>query len=314
MHKSGMVELDAVLAVSKRGSFRAAALELGMSPTALSNAVRGLEARLGVRLFNRTTRSVSLSEAGEQFVARVAPALSEIHNAIDGVNYHRDKPAGTLRINSSIGAARRILVSVILEFLRRHPQMKIDIVTEARLIDIVAEGFDVGIRTQDVVPGDMIAVPFGAALRFVVVGSPAYFEQNSPPKTPGDLMRHRCIRARWPSGGIYRWEFELGSDSLNIDVPGVLTLDEPTLMREAALAGAGLAYMWEPSVAADITSGCLVPALVDWMPSAPALCLYYPGRRNVPAGLRAFIELIREFEPATHNHVEPAGPLRINLI
>jgi DNA-binding transcriptional LysR family regulator len=302
MHKSGLIELDAVLAVSTRGSFRAAAIELGMSPTALSNAVRGLEARLGVRLFNRTTRSVSLSEAGEQFVARVAPALSEIHNAIEGVNYLRDKPAGTLRLNASIGAAHRILVSVVLEFLRRHPDMKVDIVTEGRLIDIVAEGFDAGIRTLDVIPGDMIAVPFGAALRFVVVGSPAYFEENAPPKTPGDLMRHRCIRVRWPSGSIYRWEFEQRSEAVTIDVPGALTLDEPSLIHEAALAGAGLAYMWEPSVAADIASGCLVPVLEEWLPSSPGLCLYYPGRRNVPAGLRAFIELIRELEPQTGDH------------
>jgi DNA-binding transcriptional LysR family regulator len=258
-----------------------------MSRTALSNAVRGLEARLGVRLFNRSTRSVSLSEAGEQFVARVAPAVAEIHNAIDGVNNLRDKPAGTLRINSSVGAAHRIL----------------DIVTEARLIDIVADGFDAGIRTLDVIPGDMIAVPFGTALRFVVVGSPAYFKENPPPKTPGDLMRHRCIRGRWPSGNIYRWEFEQRSQAVNIDVPGALTLDEPTLMREAALAGAGLAYMWEPSVAADIASGCLVPVLEEWTPSSPGLCLYYPGRRNVPAGLRAFIELIRELEPQTDDPV-----------
>jgi DNA-binding transcriptional LysR family regulator len=175
MHKSGMMELDAVVALSRRGSFRAAAVDLGMSPTAVSRAVNGLEGRLGVRLFNRTTRSVSLSAAGEQFIARVAPALSEICSAMEGVNNLRDKPAGMLRINSSVRGARRILVSVVLEYLRRYPDMRVDVVTEDRSIDIIAEGFDAGIRPRDVVPGDMIAVPFGADQRFAVVGSPAYF-------------------------------------------------------------------------------------------------------------------------------------------
>jgi DNA-binding transcriptional LysR family regulator len=297
MHKSGMVELDAVVAVARRGSFRAAAVELGMSPTALSHAVNGLEARLGVRLFNRTTRSVSLSEAGEQFIARVAPALSEIRSAMEGVNHLRDKPAGTLRISASVGAARQILASVVLECLRRYPDMRVDLVTEGRLIDIVADGFDAGIRTRDVVPGDMIAVPFGADQGFVVVGSPAYLEENPPPQTPGDLMRHRCIQARWPSGGRYRWEFAQRSETLSIDVPGVLALNEPTLMREAALAGAGLAYLRNAWIAEDIAAGRLVSVLNRWMPSEPGLCLYYPGRRNIPASLRAFISVIREIEP-----------------
>jgi DNA-binding transcriptional LysR family regulator len=308
MHKSGMVELDAVVAVSRRGSFRAAAVELGMSPTALSHAVNGLEARLGARLFNRTTRSVSLSDAGEQFIARVAPALSEIRSAMEGVNNLRDKPAGTLRINSTVSAAQRILVSVVLEYLRRYPDMRIDLVTEGRLVDIIADGFDAGIRTRDVVPGDMIAVPFGADQHFVVVGSPAYFEENPPPRTPGDLTRHRCIRARLPSGGMYRWEFAQHSETLTIDVPGVVTLNEPTLTREAALVGAGLAYMREAWIAQDVAAGRLVSVLHEWMPSEPGLCLYYPGRRNVPASLRAFIDVIREIEPPRDGEI--TGPAR----
>ncbi len=307
MHKSGMVELDAVVAVSRRGSFRAAAVDLGVSPTALSRAVNGLEARLGVRLFNRTTRSVSLTEAGEQFIARVAPALSELQSAMDGVNNLRDKPAGTLRINSSVGSVRPILVSVVLEYLRRYPDMRVDVVTEDRLIDIIADGFDAGIRTRDVVPGDMIAVPFGADLRFMVVGSAAYFDENPPPRTPGDLMRHHCIRARWPSGGRYRWEFARRSETLTIDVPGVLTLDEETLMREAALAGAGLAYISQAPIAQDVAAGRLVSVLNEWIPSSPGLCLYYPGRRNVPASLRAFIEIIREIEPPADDEITGAA-------
>src|SRR5258707_48079 len=207
MNRSGLVELDTVAAVARLGGFRAAAIELGVSATSVSHAVAGLEARLGVRLFNRTTRSVSLSEAGEQFVAQVAPALSEIRGAMDAVNVHRDTPAGTLRINTSVGAARMILTPLILEYLKLYPEMRVDLVTEGRLIDIVVDGFDAGIRIQETVPRDMIAVPIGGPVRSIIVGSPAYFEGRSKPQTPGDLLQHQCIRARMASGATYRWEF-----------------------------------------------------------------------------------------------------------
>jgi len=293
MSKASLAELDAVVAVSRRGNFRAAALELGMSSSALSHAVAGLEARLGVRLFNRTTRSVSLSAAGEQFVAQVAPALLEIRGAMEAVNVHRDTPAGTLRINTSVGAARMILTPLILEYLRRYPEMKVDLVTEGRLIDIVVDGYDAGIRIQEAVPRDMIAVPIGGPVRSIVVGSPAYFAGRTLPQTPGDLMSHQCIRARMASGAIYRWEFERRGETLEIDVPGALALDEMTLMLEAVRAGVGLSYLSGWHVAADVEAGRLIQVLDDWTPSYPGLCLYYPGRRHVPAGLRAFIDLIR---------------------
>ncbi|AVA25359.1 LysR family transcriptional regulator [Rhizobium sp. NXC24] len=294
MHKSGLIELEAIIAVARRGSFRAAAVELGMSPTALSHAVAGLETRLGVRLFNRTTRSVSLSAAGEQFVATVAPALSDINGAMEAVNSHRDTPAGVLRINSSVGAARQILTPIVLEYLKRYPDMRLDLVTEGRMIDIVADSFDAGIRTADTVPKDMIAVPFGPPLRYAVVGSPAYFEAHPKPGKPQDLMQHCCIRARLPSGSLYRWEFEKQGEVLTLDVPGSLTLDEPTLILEAAREGAGLAYLSEWSTAADIAAGRLARILEDWTPALPGLCLYYPSRRLLPAGLRALIDLIHE--------------------
>ena len=293
MQKASLAELDAAIAVARRGNFRAAALEVGMSSSALSHAVAGLEARLGVRLFNRTTRSVSLSAAGEQFVAQVAPALAEIRGAMDAVNIHRDTPAGTLRINTSVGAARMILTPLILEYLKLYPEMRVDLVTEGRLIDIVVDGFDAGIRIQEAVPRDMIAVPIGGPLRSVVVGSPAYFEGRTKPQTPGDLLQHQCIRARMASGAIYRWEFERRGEAMEIDVPGVLSLDEMTLMLEATRAGVGLAYLSEWTVKADVASGRLVQVLDDWTPAYTGLCLYYPGRRHVPAGLRAFIDLIR---------------------
>jgi DNA-binding transcriptional LysR family regulator len=293
MYRSGLVELDAVLAVARLGGFRAAAIELGVSATSVSNAVAGLEARLGVRLFNRTTRSVSLSEAGEQFIAAVGPALSDIYAAMEATNSRRGRPAGRLRLNCPVEAARQILVPVVLEFQRRYPEVRVDIVTDAQLIDIVAKGFDAGIRPRDAVPGDMIAVPFGPELRFVVVGSPAYLQHHPVPAEPGDLMAHHCIRARWPSGALYRWEFEKQGRVLTIDAPGSLTLDEPTLMREAALAGAGLAYMWEARVRGDLACGHLVSVLDDWIPSSPGFCLYHPDRRNVPAALSAFIDMLR---------------------
>jgi DNA-binding transcriptional LysR family regulator len=293
MNKSGLVELDTVVAVARLGGFRAAAIELGVSPTSVSHAVAGLEARLGVRLFNRTTRSVSLTEAGEQFIASVGPALTDIHAAMEGTKSRRGRPTGTLRLNCPTEAARQILVPVVLKFQRRYPEVGVDVVTDAQLIDIVAKGFDAGIRTRDPVPGDMIAVPFGPELRFVVVGSPAYFRDHPAPVKPGDLMTHRCIRARWPNGALYRWEFAKRGRTLTIDPPGSLTLDEPSLMREAAVADAGLAYMWEARVRGDLTQGHLISVLDDWMPSSPGFCLYYPDRRNVPAALRAFIDMLR---------------------
>jgi DNA-binding transcriptional LysR family regulator len=314
MNRTGLVELDTIAAVARLGGFRAAAIELGVSATSVSNAVAGLEARLGVRLFNRTTRSVSLSEAGEQFIAAVGPALSDIHAAMAATISRRGRPAGTLRLNCPAEAARQILVPVVLEFQRLYPEVRVDIVTDAQLIDIVSKGFDAGIRPRDAVPGDMIAVPFGPELRFAVVGSPAYLRDHPAPAKPADLLAHRCIRARWPNGALYRWEFAKQGSALTIDAPGSLTLDEPTLMRDAALAGAGLAYIWEARVRGDLACGRLVSVLDDWMPSSPGFCLYYPDRRNVPATLSVFIELLRTNsgslarKPVGKDRIKKRGP------
>jgi DNA-binding transcriptional LysR family regulator len=294
MKTTGMAELEAVLAVARHRSFRAAANDLGVSTSALSHAVAALEARIGVRLFNRTTRSVSLSEAGAQFVDSVAPALSSIRVALEQAGSFRDTPSGTLRINTSVGAAHQAM-PVFIAFLERYPEMKLDIVTEGRLIDIVVEGFDAGIRLAESVPQDMIAVPFGDRQRFAVVGSPAYFTQHPPPHTPQDLNRHRCIRTRMPSGTIWQWEFERRGETVRIDGKGALTLDEAGLMLAAARAGVGLTYLSEWSVAADLEAGTLVRVLDDWTPPLDGLCLYYPGRRHAPAGLRALVAMIREW-------------------
>ncbi|MCG7403804.1 MULTISPECIES: LysR family transcriptional regulator [Caballeronia] len=304
MKTSGLTELEAVLSVARHRSFRAAANELSVSTSALSHAIAALEARIGVRLFNRTTRSVSLSEAGAQFVQNIAPALSTIRDALEQAGSFRDTPSGTLRINTSVGAAHQAM-PLFIAFLKRYPDMKLDIVTEGRLIDIVVEGFDAGIRLLETVPQDMIAVPFGDRQRFAVVGSPAYFEQHKPPRTPADLATHRCIRSRMPSGSIYQWEFERHGESIRIDGDGALTLDEPGMMLTAARAGIGLAYLTEWNVAADLEAGALVRVLEDWTPPLDGLCLYYPGRRHVPAGLRALTDMIREYADANRKHPAP---------
>ena len=249
---------------------------------------------MGVRLFNRTTRSVSLTEAGEQFLAKVRPALREISEAIDAANAFRDTPAGMLRLNTSEAAARQILTPVVIEFLRRYPQMQVDLVTQGRLVDIVAEGFDAGIRLAEAVPQDMIAIPCGPEQRYAVVGSPAYFKNRTRPGTPGDLVAHECIRGRLPSGAFLRWEFEKRGEQIIVDVKGVLTLDHYELWIEAAQEGVGLAYVNEWSASEEIASGRLIRVLEDWTPSFPGLRLYYPGHRHVPAGLRAFVGLVRE--------------------
>jgi DNA-binding transcriptional LysR family regulator len=294
MLETGLFELNAVAAISAHRSFRAAATELGISPSALSHAIAGLEKRLGVRLINRTTRSVSLSQAGERFLARVNPALREIAGAMEEVNEFRDTPTGTLRINAKERAAHQILRPVVAEYLRRYPDMQVELTMEGRTIDIVAEGFDAGIRLAESVPQDMIAIPCGPDSRFIVVGSPGYFERASVPRSPSDLLAHQCIRRRMPSGKLYRWEFEMRGEEVALDVPGRLTLDNDSLMVEAALEGLGLAFVSEFWVTDHLATGSLRAVLEDWTPPFPGLRLYYPGHRHMTAGLRAFVDLLKE--------------------
>jgi DNA-binding transcriptional LysR family regulator len=294
MYRGRLIELEAAVAVARRRSFRAAATEVGLSPTALSQVIAELEKRLGVRLFNRTTRSVAPTEAGEQFIAEVAPALASIRHSMEAVNRHRESPAGTLRLNTSSGAARQIMAPLILDYLRRYPDMGIDIVTEGKLVDIVKDGFDAGIRLAETVPADMIAVRLGPEQQLITVAAPAYLKKRGTPKGPADLLQHDCIRMRLPSGGVYRWEFERRGKKTIINAPGRIILDDMDLTREAVLAGLGVAYLSVWWVRAELASGRLVQVLGDWTPPFPGLCLYYPGRRHVPAGLRALIDLIRE--------------------
>lgn len=298
MALNSLAELDAVLMVARRGKFRTAALELGVSTTALSNAVGKLERSLGVRLFNRTTRSVSLTEAGQQFVAQIAPAVRDIHEAMDVARSQQATPSGTLRINAFPTAAREIFSWLVLPFLRAHPNVHIDIVTEGRLVDIVAGGFDLGVRSADLVPGDMIALPLGRARRNVVVGSPSYLKAHGTPMIPQDLAGHSCFRVRLPNGAIHRWPFEKDGESVHIDVEGAITLDEASLARTAALASVGLTLAMESDVRDDIKAGRLVCVLEDWTPILAPLSLYYPSRRNPTAAFKAFIDFARRHSGA----------------
>lgn len=295
MARSVLVELDAVLSIARQGSFRAAALDLGMSTTALSNSIAKLEQRLGIRLFNRTTRSVSLTDAGRTFVERVAPAMTDIHDAMLAAQSLQEIPTGTLRINAFASAAREMMEPLILGFMKRYPQVHVDLVTEGRLVDIVAAGFDLGLRPADLVPNDMIAVPLGLKRSNAVVASPDFLRAHGRPTVPTDLYRFRCIRARLPNNALFRWRFEKDGETVQIDVQGAITLDESGLVRIAAQNGVGLGYVMEADVREDIEAGRLVRVLEDWTPPLAPLAIYYPGRKNPPAAFSAFIRAARDF-------------------
>ncbi|MGK9204324.1 LysR family transcriptional regulator [Sinorhizobium meliloti] len=294
MEQASLKELEAAVAIARRGTFRAASIDLGISTTALSHTIGRLESALGIRLFNRTTRSVSLTDAGRLFIQHVAPSLQDLHAALETVREQRETPSGTIRINAAPFAARAIISPLVLEFLRRYPDMNVDIVTEGRMIDIVRDGFDLGIRVAGLVPSDMIAVSLGRPQRHAVVGSPAYFERHCVPVVPPDLLTHKCIRVRLPDGSTYRWRFEKDGEQVQIDVEGQISLDEASLTRAAVLAGTGIGYLFEQDILPEIKTGRVIRVLEDWTPPYPGLCLYYPGRRNLSAGVRAFLELARE--------------------
>jgi DNA-binding transcriptional LysR family regulator len=295
MAKAGMPELTAFIAVADQRSFRAASRLLEVTPSALSHAMRGLEERLGVRLFNRTTRSVALTEQGEKLLQRVRPALADLEDAIQEITSARDRPSGAIRISCAESAATQLTRHVLPNFLARYPDIQVEFVVDGRMVDIVADGFDAGIRLLEAVPRDMIAVRFSPDMRMIAVASPDYIATHGAPKAPHDLMQHRCIRFRFDSGAIYRWDLERRGRSANVDVPGQLTLGNTTLMIEAALAGIGIAWVPEEQVAEHLTAGRLRIVLPEWCPYFPGLCLYYPSNRHPPTALRLFAHAVREW-------------------
>ena len=294
MHRSGLIELEVVMAVMRQGSFRAAARELGMSATAVSNAIAGLESRLDVRLFHRTTRSVALTEAGQRFVARVGPALQEIRHATEEIHSVDDAPSGTLRINVPQAVGQLFLDDLLVRFLARYPLMRLEIASEARMIDIVAEGYDAGIRLAESIPQDMIAVPLTPDICMRVVATPEWFAAHGTPQTPEDLYQHQGICMRMSHGGIYRWELSRHGQHYAIAVPARLATTDLFTSIAAVRAGLGVGFLPGFYIEDDLRSGRLVSVLDAWTQPFKGLCLYYPGHRHIPTGLQAFIAFIRE--------------------
>jgi DNA-binding transcriptional LysR family regulator len=293
MNGAELAELATFLAVARHRNFRKAALERGVAPSAVSHALRSLEARLAVRLVNRTTRSVSLTEAGQRLFSALAPGFVQIGEALAGLDRYRDTAFGTVRLNVPQSIAPIIFEGVLAPLLRDNPGLKLDIVATDRLVDIVEEGFDAGIRFGERLSRDMIAVRIRSALRFAVVGAPALFAGRSMPLVPRDLAGFPCIRYRFPSGAIFDWQFAKGGEEVAVAVDGPLTLDDHELMIGAALQGCGLAYVWDRRALEHVAAGRLLRCLEDWCPVEAELFLYYPSRRHVTAGLRALIAALR---------------------
>jgi DNA-binding transcriptional LysR family regulator len=294
----GNDDLRTFLTIARHKSFRRAADELGCTPSALSHSVRALESRLDVRLFNRTTRSVALTEAGERLRTRLAPAFRDIDDALDDLNQYRGQPVGTLRINASRPSTQMVLLPMVTRFLAAHPTVSVEIIVADSLVDTVSQEFDAGVRFGEIIAKDMIAVPIGPRQRTAIVASPTFFERYGKPRRPEQLKNLPCLRYRFASGRVYAWEFEQGGVGLAIDVAGPLTLSDQSLMIEAALEGCGITFAFESQVAELIAHGKLVRVLEDWCPYYSGFYLYYPGRRQVPATLRAFVDFARDYDAA----------------
>jgi DNA-binding transcriptional LysR family regulator len=286
-------ELSAFMAVAEQRNFTRAAKQLGISPGTLSETIRHLEERLGVRLLNRTTRSVAPTEAGEKLLLRLRPVIDDYEAAIESLNEFRDKPAGLLRLTVAPPAAQSVLAPVLAKLLAQYPDIRLEISVDSANIDIVAQQFDAGIRAGDRIDRDMIAVKVTDEWQTALVGAPSYLARRAPPKSPQDLQTHNCIRLRLPSGTLLPWRFQKDGKSLDVAVSGSLILSEASLMGPALLDGVGLAQLPRAYVASAIASGRLVSLLDEWQPSGAAFALYYPSRRQTPAALQALIDFLR---------------------
>jgi len=294
MQRGNLDDLLAFLAVARERSFTKAAAQLGVSQSTLSHTIRELEERLGVRLLTRTTRSVSPTEAGERLLRNVGPRFEEIEGELAAVSELRDRPAGTIRITATENAAEAVLVPKLAPLLRKYPDIKVEIVVDYALTDIVAERYDAGVRSGEQVAKDMIAVRIGPDMRMAVVGSPSYFRERSLPKTPQDLTNHNCINLRLPShGGLYAWEFEMGHRELRVRVEGQMTFNSTGQILNAAVAGSGLAYVPEQFAQPHLAKGRLKRVLEDWCPPYSGYHLFYPSRRQSSAAFALLIDALR---------------------
>jgi DNA-binding transcriptional LysR family regulator len=297
LNRANLVDIVYFLAIARQKSFSRAGLEVGISASALSYAMKGLEARLGVRLLNRTTRSVTLTAAGEELQGLISSPLNEIGQALEALNRLRDEPAGRIRLNALSDGAALILGPVLPVFVERYPGIEIDLTVSNRMIDVIGDGHDAGIRFGGTVPEDMIAQRLSPDIRWAVVGTPEYLQRFGTPQHPNELKRHRCLRIRLGNARMYNWEFEKDGEQLEIDVPGAITIDESRIGLELACRGAGLMYVPEPVVTQLIADGTLQAVLTDWASTDPGFHIYYSSFRQVPVGLRLLIELIRELQP-----------------
>lgn len=294
MRREDLAGLTAFAAVAEKKSFTAAAAQLGISASAVSHAVRDLEARLGLRLLNRSTRSVNLTEAGERYLARVLPALRELAQAADGLDELRDSPVGLLRINVSRPAYKAVLAGRLAEFHRLHPQVQLELVVDDMLADIVASGCDAGIRLGETLHQDMVAVPVSQPLELVICGSREYFARHPIPNTPSDLRDHACIGFRFPSSGkLYDWELERDGHEVMFEPNAWVVANDAGVMLDLVRSGAGLACVLSNMVAEDLERGTLIRVLAEWCPPFPGYFLYYSSHRHVPAKLRALIDFLR---------------------
>jgi DNA-binding transcriptional LysR family regulator len=295
--KTDLGDLNAFVAVARAGGFRDAARATGTSASGLSEAVRRLETALGVRLLNRSTRSVVPTEAGKRLLERLSPALTEVESALDVVNRFRDRPAGTLKLNVPISAVRLVLPAIVPGFLAAYPEIRLEVVAEDSFVDVLAAGFDAGIRYDERLEQDMIAVPIGPrAQRFAAAASPAYLDKHGRPEHPRELLNHACLRGRFSSGAMPPWEFECDGEVVRLEPTGPLLVSMGTatdLAVEAAIAGTGIICLFDGWLRPYFESGALEPVLEPWWQRFPGPFLYYPGRRLVPAPLRAFIDFVR---------------------
>lgn len=294
MSRMNVNDLLAFLAVARERSFTRAAAQLGVSQSALSHTIRGLEERLGLRLLTRTTRSVAPTAAGERLVQRVGPRLEEIDSELAALSELRDKPAGVIRITAGEHAAHAVLWPALEKLLPRYPDIKVEVIVDYGLTDIVTERYDAGVRSGDLVAKDMIAVPIGPDLRMAVVAAPSYFANRKKPRVPQDLTQHVCINLRLPTrGGLYAWEFEKGGRELKVRVEGQLVFNSLAPRLNAALAGFGLAYLPADQVRPFIEQGSLVQVLSDWCQPYPGYHLYYPSRRQPTPAFTVLVDALR---------------------
>lgn len=294
MSRPSLSDLAAFVAVATHRSFRRAADELGTAPSTLSHAMRALEGRMGVRLLNRTTRSVAPTQAGRELLDRLGPALDHLDEALGSVAPFRSRVAGTVRINAPRLAAGFLVRDILPAVAQRLPDVTVDIVVDGELVDIVAGGFDAGVRLMGSIARDMIAVPLAREVTFVCVASPAYLTQHGAPAMPEDLSHHPCIGHRLPSGKLYRWEFERAGQELTVGTSGPVVLDDEELMVDAALAGLGIAYVANWAAEKALAQGRLRAVLSPWMAPPELIALYYPGHRTVPPPLRAVLDVVKE--------------------